>query len=57
MQDEEVGFDVFEAMKHPLYQKYCFRMDTLDELYLKIQRQIFAGDSLMKAVLINNDDL
>jgi len=31
-QDEEVSFDVFEAMKHPVDQKDCFSMDVLDEL-------------------------
>jgi len=52
VQDEEVSFDVFEAMKHPIDQKNCFRMDALDELYLENHREIFIDDSLMKAVLL-----
>jgi len=32
-QDEEVSFDVFEAMKHPSGANECFRLDVLDEVY------------------------
>ena len=31
-QDEEVSFDVIEAMKHPSGAKECFRVDVLDEV-------------------------
>jgi len=44
-------------MKHLIDQKYYFRMDSLDELYLENQRQIFADDYLMKVVLNNSEDL
>jgi len=57
VQDEEVSFDVFEAMKHMIDQIDCFRMDTLDELYLENQMQIYVDDSLMKAIINNNKDL
>jgi len=56
VQDEEVSFDVFEAMKHLIDQNDCFRMDALDELYLENQREIFIDDSLMKAVLNDNEN-
>ena len=57
VQDEEVSFDVFEAMKHSIDQRDCFIMDVLDELYLDNQRQIFANDSLMKTVSNSHGDL
>ena len=57
MQNEEVSFDVLEAMKHSIDQRDCFRMDALDELYLENQRQIYADDLLMKEVINNNVDL
>ncbi|XP_068480948.1 uncharacterized protein [Phaseolus vulgaris] len=56
VQDEEVSFDVFEAMKHPIDHNDCFRMDALDELYLENHREIFIDDSLMKAVLNDNEN-
>jgi len=45
VEDEEVSFDVFEAMKHLIYQKDCFRMDALGELYLENHKEIFIDDS------------
>ncbi|XP_017438189.1 uncharacterized protein LOC108344235 [Vigna angularis] len=32
VQDEEVNFDVFEAMSHPKDNKECFHLDPLDEI-------------------------
>ncbi|XP_052728499.1 uncharacterized protein LOC128195297 [Vigna angularis] len=32
VQDEEVNFDVFEAMSYPKDDKECFHLDTLDEI-------------------------
>ncbi|WVZ16063.1 hypothetical protein V8G54_013629 [Vigna mungo] len=32
VQDEEVNFDVFQAMSHPKDNKDCFHLDTLDKL-------------------------
>ncbi|XP_047178948.1 uncharacterized protein LOC124845786 [Vigna umbellata] len=32
VQDEEVNFDVFEAMSYPKDDKACFQFDTLDEV-------------------------
>ncbi|XP_052730470.1 uncharacterized protein LOC128195822 [Vigna angularis] len=32
MQDEEVNFDVFQAMSHPKDDKECFHLDSLDEI-------------------------
>jgi len=43
-QDEEVSFDVFEAMKHPSGEKECFRVDVLDEVCAEQQKRIRAFD-------------
>ncbi|XP_052735503.1 uncharacterized protein LOC108341395 [Vigna angularis] len=32
VEDEEINFDVFEAMSHPKDDKECFHLDTLDEI-------------------------
>ncbi|XP_019460147.1 PREDICTED: uncharacterized protein LOC109359907 [Lupinus angustifolius] len=34
VQDEEVNFNVFEAMNHPKDKQRCFRADVIDELYM-----------------------
>jgi len=53
VQDEEVSFDVFEAMKHSSGAKECFRMDALDEVHNEQKERICASEPLMKA-LTNN---
>jgi len=32
VQDDEVNFDMFEALKYPTKKKKCFRMDILKEI-------------------------
>ena len=55
-QDEEVSFDVFEAMKHPSGAKECFRMDVLDEVCVEQVKRIHAFDPLMKILAIDDID-
>jgi len=50
--DEEIIFNVFEAMKHPHDQKDCFRMDVLDEVFLEIKEKVIVIDPL-EIVLTN----
>ena len=38
VQDEKVSFDVLEAMKHPIDQRDCFKMDALHDKYLQMIR-------------------
>jgi len=50
VQDEEVSFDIFEAMKHPSGAKECFKMDVLDEICDEQKKRICASEPLMKAL-------
>ncbi|XP_019462899.1 PREDICTED: uncharacterized protein LOC109361817 [Lupinus angustifolius] len=34
VQDQEVNFNVFEAMQHPKDKQHCFRVDVIEELYM-----------------------
>jgi len=52
-QDEEVSFDVFEAMKHPSGAKECFRVDVVDEVCAEQEKRIHAFDHLMKILVID----
>ncbi|XP_052736729.1 uncharacterized protein LOC128197917, partial [Vigna angularis] len=38
VQDEEVNFDVFQAMTHPKDDKACFQFDILDEVFMVQER-------------------
>ena len=40
MQDDEVQFNVFEAMKHLKDKRECFRVDVLDEVISDSKRFI-----------------
>jgi len=55
-QDEEVSFDVFEAIKHQSGAKECFRMDVLDEVCAEQEKRIHAFDPLMKILDIDDID-
>jgi len=50
VQDDEVNFNVLEAMKHPSDRKKCFRMDVLDEICWGVQDNIAMIDPLEKVV-------
>jgi len=51
VQNEEVIFDVFEAIKHPYDKKILFWMDELDEVCLEFKKAIVANP--LEKVLIN----
>ncbi|XP_020224161.1 uncharacterized protein LOC109806192 [Cajanus cajan] len=57
VQDEEVSFNVFEAMKCPKGNKDCFRIDVLDDVYLEAQNDFKSSSPLEKALLISNEEL
>nr|KYP53525.1 hypothetical protein KK1_024417 [Cajanus cajan] len=54
VQDEEVNFNVFEAMKFP---KDCFRIDVLDDVYLETQRNFKNLSPLEKALSMFDEEL
>ncbi|XP_050885434.1 uncharacterized protein LOC127090986 [Lathyrus oleraceus] len=41
VQDKEVTFNLFDAMKHSKDKGACFRVDAIDEEILKIQKQAY----------------
>ncbi|XP_014496679.1 uncharacterized protein LOC106758254 [Vigna radiata var. radiata] len=40
VQDEEINFDVFQAMSHPKYDKGCFHVDTLDKICMIKEKEV-----------------
>ena len=48
VQDEEVSFNVFDAMKHPLDAKGCFRLDVLDRICEEQKQSLLMTKPLMK---------
>ncbi|XP_019455124.1 PREDICTED: uncharacterized protein LOC109356251 [Lupinus angustifolius] len=34
VEDQEVNFNVFEAMQHPKNNQHCFRVDVIDDLFM-----------------------
>jgi len=48
--DEEVSFNVFEAMKYPNDKKDCFRLDVLDEEYRRVQKDLGNPDTLLQVI-------
>jgi len=57
VQDEEVSFDVFEAMKHPSSAREFFRVDVLDEICTEQQTRLCTSEPLMKALINNLEEL
>ncbi|XP_052723764.1 uncharacterized protein LOC108344419 [Vigna angularis] len=52
VQDEEVNFDVFEAMSHPKDDTECFHLDTLDEICM-IQEKKASDIFLLEETLVD----
>jgi len=50
VENEEVSFNVFEAMKHPNDKKDCFRLDVLDEEYSRVQKGLGSSDTLLQVI-------
>jgi len=57
VQDDEVNFNVFEAMQHPKDKQQCFRMDVIDELFLSSRKQLTKASPIEKALIGACDDL
>jgi len=57
VQDEEVSFDVFEAMKYLSGVRECFRVDVLDEICTEQQTRLCTSEPLMKALINNLEEL
>ncbi|XP_050890181.1 uncharacterized protein LOC127095549 [Lathyrus oleraceus] len=51
VQDEEVTFNLFDAMKHSKDKGACFRVDAIDEEILKIQQQTHLTTPLQRALV------
>jgi len=47
VENEEVSFNVFEAMKHPNDKKDCFSLDVIDEEYSRVQKNLDSSDTLL----------
>jgi len=57
VQDDEVNFNVFEAMQHLKDNQQCFRMDVIDEIFLSSRKQLTKASPLEKALIGACDDL
>ncbi|MCI66521.1 hypothetical protein A2U01_0087779, partial [Trifolium medium] len=40
VQDKEVSFNLWEAMKHPKDMGVCFKMDAIEEAILDVKKQV-----------------
>jgi len=49
--DEEVDFNVFEAMSHPKDVEGCFRIDILDEVLMSSKKVLHTSSPLEKALI------
>jgi len=50
VEDEEVSFNVFEAMKHPNDKKDCFRLDVIYEEYSRVQKSLGNSETLLQVI-------
>ncbi|MCI75773.1 hypothetical protein A2U01_0097042, partial [Trifolium medium] len=50
VQDEEVSFNLWEAMKHPKDKGVCFKMDAIEKAILDVKNQVM-NPSLLEQVL------
>jgi len=57
VQDDEINFNVFEAMQHPKDKQQCFKMDVIDENFLSARKQLTKASPLEKALISVCDDL
>lgn len=46
MQDEQVTFNVFKAMKYPSTTDTCFNIDVIDELVVEMFEEIYPKEPL-----------
>ena len=57
VQDDEVNFNVFEAMQHPKDKQQCFKMDVMDEIFLSARKQLTKASPLKNALIGACDDM
>jgi len=57
VENEEVSFNVFEAMKHPNDKRDCFRLDVIDEEYSRVQRSLGSSETLLQVITQPADEL
>ena len=57
VENEEVSFNVFEAMKHPNDKRDCFRLDVIDEEYSRVQRSLGSSETLLQVITQPVDEL
>jgi len=57
VQDEEVNFNVFEAIKYPAESKDFLKIDTLEEVCSQARRKFFNNRTLGKAMMKLEDHL
>nr|KYP31778.1 hypothetical protein KK1_047733 [Cajanus cajan] len=57
VQDDEVNFNVFEAMKYPCEQDECMRVDVIDDLIHSTRKQLHSSSPLEKALMDALEDL
>jgi len=57
VENKEVSFNVFEAMKHPNDKKDCFRLDVIDEQCSRVQRSLGSSDSLLQVITKPTEEL
>ncbi|XP_052732433.1 uncharacterized protein LOC128196235 [Vigna angularis] len=57
VQNEEVNFDVFEAMSHSKDDKSCFHLDALDEVCMIQERMLRCSSPLEKTLIDACEDL
>jgi hypothetical protein len=51
VEDDEVKFDVLEAMKHPKEKQSAFRVDVMEEAFLLRKQELYNASPLEKALV------
>jgi len=57
VQDEDVSFNAFEAMKYSNDQKECFRVDVIDDICFETQKKCLTVEPLMKVIMGSIEDI
>ncbi|XP_014491985.1 uncharacterized protein LOC106754484 [Vigna radiata var. radiata] len=57
VQDEEVNFDVFQAMSYPRDKKSCFQRDIVEELCMMQDKRMRNASALKRSLVNENEDL
>ncbi|XP_014515649.1 uncharacterized protein LOC106773474 [Vigna radiata var. radiata] len=57
VQDEEVDFNVFQAMSHPKDDKACFQVDIVDEICMMQGNKVHGASPLKRTLIDECEDL